>query len=76
MPKYIATYAVSNDMGFGINEIDHSFDMVNFDVVCGDKVLDVVNAQLYEEFNEETEEYNQYFYYGAIKLCLDEFMRA
>lgn len=76
MPKYIATYAVSNDMGIGIVEIDYSFDLVNFEVIVGDKIIDIINAPIIHEFNEETEEYNQYFYYGAMKLCLGEFMRV
>lgn len=76
MSKYIATLGLSNVSGIGIVEIDHSFDLVNFEVIVGDEIIDIVNAPITHEFNDETEEYDAIFYWGLMKLNLNDFMRV
>lgn len=74
--NYIAVYGLSNNAGIGIVEIDYSLWMLNFEVVVGDKVVDIINANIVEEFDKDVENYVSGFYWGAHFIPLNECMRT
>ena len=73
--KYIAVYGLSNDVGIGIVEIDYSMSMVNFEAVVGDEIIDIVNTEIVDRFNED-EEYETGFYWGVNFIPFSECMRT
>lgn len=75
MSEYIAVKGLTNDGGIGIVEIDYSDGLVNFEVVVGGEVIDIVNAKIVDQYNEE-EELETGFYWGEWFQNLSEFMRV
>lgn len=72
---YIAVYGLSNNAGIGITEIDYSMSMVNFEVVVGDEIVDIINTEIVDRLNEE-EEYETGFYWGLSFIPFSECMRT
>ena len=73
--NYIAVYGLSNNAGIGIAEIDYSMSMVNFEVVVGDEIVDIINTEIVDRLNEE-EEYETGFYWGLNFIPFSECMRT
>lgn len=71
---YIAVYGLSNNAGIGITEIDYSMSVVNFEVVVGDKIVDIINTEIVDRLNEE--EYETGFYWGLNFISFSECMRT
>lgn len=76
MSKYIAVKTIGNGAGLGIVEIDHTDNLVNFEVLVGDKVIDIVNSRITDKFNDDVEEYETGFYWGQSFQPLSEFIRV
>lgn len=72
---YIAVYGLTNNAGIGIVEIDYSMSMVNFEVVVGDEIVDIINTDIVDRLNEE-EEYETGFYWGLNFIPFSECMRT
>lgn len=72
---YIAVYGLSNNAGIGIVEIDYSMSMVNFEVVVGDEIVDIINTDIVDRLNEE-EEYETGFYWGVHFIPFSECIRT
>lgn len=72
---YIAVYGLSNNAGIGITEIDYSMSIVNFEVVVGDKIVDIINTEIVDRLNEE-EEYETGFYWGLNFIPFSECIRT
>lgn len=72
---YIAVYGLSNNTGIGITEIDYSMSMVNFEVVVGDEIVDIINTEIVDRLNEE-EEYETGFYWGLNFIPFSECIRT
>lgn len=73
--EYIAVHGLTNNGGIGIVEIDYSLGMVNFEVVVGGVVVDVINSQIIDYYNEE-EECESGFMWGVHFIPFHECMRT